>query len=240
MKWRGISPGYLTIRGIDTCAATGLCADRCPVGINTGSAIKKLRSESTSASLPIARWSADHFAGVTLHGPWGPRPQSHCREGAGRQGAGRIGERGSPSAASAPRLVAHTCRGRAATGGRKGRGAMADPAGHWRGSRRGLSAVCASRVFGQQEEAPSLPDVVQSLLNKAGCRVMCRKGIEGLCCGMPRDSRGMVEVAAAKRSELAEALWQASEQEPAGPCCSIPAPACSDCSRGRSAGPSGV
>ena len=29
---------------------------------------------------------------------------------------------------------------------------------------------------------------------------------------MPYDSKGMVEVAAAKRSELAEALWQASEQ----------------------------
>ena len=30
---------------------------------------------------------------------------------------------------------------------------------------------CASRVFGQQEK-PSLPDVVYSLLNKAGCRVI--------------------------------------------------------------------
>ncbi|MER0432630.1 (Fe-S)-binding protein, partial [Aeromonas caviae] len=71
---------------------------------------------------------------------------------------------------------------------------------------------CASRVFGQQEEAPSLPDVVQSLLNKAGCRVIVPQGIEGLCCGMPYDSKGMSEVAQAKRSELADALWQASEQ----------------------------
>ena len=30
-------------QGIDTCAATGLCAERCPVGINTGDLVKKLR-----------------------------------------------------------------------------------------------------------------------------------------------------------------------------------------------------
>ncbi len=38
--------------------------------------------------------------------------------------------------------------------------------------RAGLSAVLRQPVFGQQENAPSLPDVVLSLLNKAGCRVI--------------------------------------------------------------------
>ena len=52
-------------QGIDTCAATGLCADRCPVGINTGALIKKLRTDKYQRFVPIARWSADHFAGVT-------------------------------------------------------------------------------------------------------------------------------------------------------------------------------
>ena len=99
------------------------------------------------------------------------------------------------------------CRGRAATNGCKGRS-------HDGSSERAVVYLpsCASRVFGQQEEAPSLPDVVQSLLNKAGCRVIVPQGIEGLCCGMPYDSKGMSEVAEAKRSELADALWQASEQ----------------------------
>ncbi|WOH38152.1 FAD-linked oxidase C-terminal domain-containing protein [Thalassotalea fonticola] len=34
--------------GVDTCAATGLCAERCPVGINTGDLVRKLRSESNA------------------------------------------------------------------------------------------------------------------------------------------------------------------------------------------------
>ncbi|RZI80249.1 MAG: FAD-binding protein, partial [Pseudomonas sp.] len=33
-------------QGIDTCAATGLCAQRCPVGINTGELVKKLRGQA--------------------------------------------------------------------------------------------------------------------------------------------------------------------------------------------------
>src|SRR6185295_8899542 len=32
--------------GVDTCAADGLCATACPVGINTGDYVKQLRSES--------------------------------------------------------------------------------------------------------------------------------------------------------------------------------------------------
>ena len=81
-----------------------------------------------------------------------------------------------------------TLPARAATGGRKG------------GSNDGSieRAVvylpsCASRVFGQQEDAPSLPDVVLSLLKKAGCRVIVPVRVEGLCCGMPYDSKGMSE-----------------------------------------------
>ena len=44
--------------GIDTCAADGLCATACPVGLNTGTFIKRLRAEGTSE-----RCSKNCFAG---------------------------------------------------------------------------------------------------------------------------------------------------------------------------------
>ena len=47
--------------GIDTCAADGLCATACPVGINTGEFIKHLRAESIKDEKP-ALWIANHFA----------------------------------------------------------------------------------------------------------------------------------------------------------------------------------
>jgi D-lactate dehydrogenase len=59
--------------GIDTCAADGLCATACPVGINTGDYIKHLRADSVKDE-KLALWLVDNFAlaeksvgfGVTL------------------------------------------------------------------------------------------------------------------------------------------------------------------------------
>jgi D-lactate dehydrogenase len=59
--------------GIDTCAADGLCATACPVGINTGDYIKHLRTESIKDE-KLALWLAENFSiaeksigiGVTL------------------------------------------------------------------------------------------------------------------------------------------------------------------------------
>ncbi|MGE8395919.1 MAG: FAD-binding and (Fe-S)-binding domain-containing protein, partial [Pseudomonas sp.] len=47
-------------QGIDTCAATGLCAQRCPVGINTGELVKKLRGQAAE-HVKTADWLADNF-----------------------------------------------------------------------------------------------------------------------------------------------------------------------------------
>ncbi|MBX9712839.1 MAG: 4Fe-4S dicluster domain-containing protein, partial [Pseudomonadaceae bacterium] len=48
-------------QGIDTCAATGLCAQRCPVGINTGDLVRKLRARDAHHA-GTANWLAGHFA----------------------------------------------------------------------------------------------------------------------------------------------------------------------------------
>ncbi|MGV2836222.1 FAD-binding and (Fe-S)-binding domain-containing protein, partial [Pseudomonas shirazensis] len=53
-------------QGIDTCAATGLCAQRCPVGINTGELVKKLRGQAADHG-KTADWLAEHFQ-ATLRG----------------------------------------------------------------------------------------------------------------------------------------------------------------------------
>jgi D-lactate dehydrogenase len=51
--------------GLDTCAVDGLCASACPVGINTGDLVKRLRRESHSAKDNArALWVARHFGQV--------------------------------------------------------------------------------------------------------------------------------------------------------------------------------
>jgi D-lactate dehydrogenase len=53
-------------QGIETCAATGLCAQRCPVGINTGELVKKLRGRHATHQ-KTADWIEGNFA-KTLQG----------------------------------------------------------------------------------------------------------------------------------------------------------------------------
>jgi len=50
--------------GIDTCAATGLCADRCPVGINTGDLIRDLRNVRNNKYQGVSKKLANNFASI--------------------------------------------------------------------------------------------------------------------------------------------------------------------------------
>ncbi|PKL94203.1 MAG: 4Fe-4S ferredoxin, partial [Gammaproteobacteria bacterium HGW-Gammaproteobacteria-9] len=63
--------------GVETCAATGLCAQRCPVGINTGDLVRKLRGREASKT-GAANWLADHFATAVQ----GTRFMLHAANGA--------------------------------------------------------------------------------------------------------------------------------------------------------------
>ncbi|MCW9079727.1 MAG: FAD-binding oxidoreductase, partial [Gammaproteobacteria bacterium] len=52
--------------GEQTCAADGLCATRCPVGIDTGKMMKTLRAgKRGAAGKKVAHWVDAHMAGVT-------------------------------------------------------------------------------------------------------------------------------------------------------------------------------
>ena len=61
-----------TYAGIDTCAVDGLCATACPVGINTGDFVKRLRAESIKNEKP-ALWIAEHFGLAEKAIGWGVR-----------------------------------------------------------------------------------------------------------------------------------------------------------------------
>ena len=110
---------------LDTCATDGMCATACPVGIDTGALVKRLRAEGHGAiARAAARASAAAFGGVEalaraalmLPSPWGdlpgraaPLPDTEAREVADAVyfpscvtrvlGASRE-ERGAPSLAS--------------------------------------------------------------------------------------------------------------------------------------------
>ncbi|WP_043308826.1 FAD-binding and (Fe-S)-binding domain-containing protein [Pseudomonas sp. ML96] len=192
-------------QGVDTCAATGLCSQRCPVGINTGDLVRKLRARDAEHGRS-ADWLAAHFH-RTLQGA---RMLLHVANGARMLlGAPLLGKTSALlHKASAGRVPQWTP-------------AMPQPV-------RNLAlptfsndarprvvylAACISRAMGpafaDAEQTP-LIDKTRRLLEKAGFQVVFPEDADNLCCGQPFASKGYPEQAERKKQELVDALLKAS------------------------------
>ncbi|EST16989.1 hypothetical protein EDP1_3334 [Pseudomonas putida S610] len=192
-------------QGVDTCAATGLCAQRCPVGINTGELVKKLRAQAAEHG-KAADWLADHFktamggarlsltAANTARKLLGAPRLNRLSTALSKTSKGRV-PRWTPAMPQPVRPV------------RVGE-ASSDPR-----PRVVYLAACVSKVMGPayaDREQSSLLDKTRSLLEKAGYQVVFPDNAESLCCGQPFASKGYPEQAEHKRQELINALLHAS------------------------------
>ncbi|MBA4502617.1 FAD-binding and (Fe-S)-binding domain-containing protein [Marinobacterium marinum] len=192
-------------QGIDSCAATGLCARNCPVGINTGDLVRQLRAEQTDHPR-TANWLAEHFAkaltGVRL--TLKAADMTHRLLGAPRlqrwsQTLNRLsGERLPAWNPALPQPVK-----------------LIDPARPTNSPRPRVVYLpsCVSRTMGpsaSDTEQTPLISKTRSLLEKAGYEVVIPNPADNLCCGQPFASKGYPEQASRKRQELMDALYAAS------------------------------
>ena len=192
--------------GLDTCATCSLCSTLCPVGIDTGSLTKHLRSKQISQSdNKKADLIADNFSTVL---------------------------KGMKFALKAS-IITHSLLGtslmRGMTGGLRTLSLNKIP--KWSPSlskpitiNRNIKPIksaqkivyfpsCISRTMGQAKDANEqriLYDVILSLLAKAGYEVILPDDLENLCCGMPFSSKGYFSQAEKKSSQLEEKLKIAS------------------------------
>ncbi|EOA6602939.1 FAD-binding and (Fe-S)-binding domain-containing protein [Vibrio vulnificus] len=197
-------------QGIDTCAATGLCSDRCPVGINTGDLVKKLRTAKYQKFTPIAKWTADHFSTTTAIAKNGLRANQLASKVIGAPTVGKLtnGLR-SLTKGSTPIWYPEY-----PTANQHSLGSSAFPITATE-KKVVYMPSCASRNMGQQADAPDqrpLTEVTLSLIKKAGYEVIIPAQLSNQCCGMPYDSKGMNELATNKARQLEEVLWQASRE----------------------------
>lgn len=192
--------------GVETCAATGLCAQRCPVGINTGDLVRKLRGREASKT-GTANWLADHFSTAVQ----GTRFMLHAANGAHIiLGTKRL--------AKLSATMTNASKGRVpqwtpATPQPLQRLHLPKPAVQDERPRVVYLAACVSRAMGpaarDQEQEPLL-DKTRSLLEKAGYQVIFPEQLNDLCCGQPFASRGYAEQGERKRQEMLDALLKAS------------------------------
>lgn len=190
-------------QGIDSCAATGLCAQRCPVGINTGDLVRELRGTQASHN-GSADWLAGHFASALKGARFGLLAADTARRLLG-----------------APRLARWAQNLHQQLGTPLWTAAMPQPVQPIRWIAPSTASkprvvylpACVSRAMGpafSDVEQSSLFDKTRALLEKAGFEVVLPEGLDNLCCGQPFTSKGYAVQGEAKRDELFAALRNAS------------------------------
>jgi len=199
--------------GIDTCAATGLCAERCPVGINTGDLIRELRHRNNKSYQGVAKVLANNFASVEkiTRASLAIADFSHRLLGS----KAMIGLAGTIRKLS-PNKVPFWSKYLPKKAHYAPKNADSDTLASTSISRPKVVYMpsCASRNMGQARTAAdqrSLTQVTFSLLEKAGFEVIS-PDFTGECCGMPFDSKGMFSHASQKSNALLNKLTALSKQ----------------------------
>jgi D-lactate dehydrogenase len=191
---------------VDTCAVDGMCQTACPVDINTGSLVKRLR---TAGAGPLANgvWNAAarHWKGVTR----------------GASLALTVVNKVPAAVITPPNTAARAVLGKDTVplysaelpGGGSGR-KRPTPAGE-------VDAVyfpaCVGTMFGPAEASPGTEGrgvqySFEQLCDRAGVTLLVPEGIDGLCCGTPWSSMGMDAGRKTMREKTLAALREATRE----------------------------
>ncbi|MDV7339358.1 FAD-binding and (Fe-S)-binding domain-containing protein [Terasakiella sp. A23] len=193
-------------QGMDTCAACGLCATACPVGIETGALIKMLRGRQlSSGSGKLGEWFANNYGTAMNVTSMGLKAANFAH--------GILGSKVMGGMTGAVRKI---------SGNRIPKWTPAMPTGvsfkaqDTAGEENVVVYLpsCASRTMGPargDDKKTPLPVVTQTLLEKAGFTVRFPHGLNDLCCGQPFDSKGLKDLADGKARALEESLLKASD-----------------------------
>lgn len=199
-----------------TCAADGMCQEKCPVGINTGSLMKSLRREKfdqPSAGRGAASFVANHFNTV-VNGLVPPllNTVDVAHRVLGTNVMNYVG--GAVFGVSnhwLPLWNKYLPTGASKLQERPTAVADADP-----GTRKKVVYLptCVTRTMGPargDENTDAVHQKMNSLLDKAGYEVVYPEDLSSMCCGMLFNSRGYQDAAQAKSSQLETALHKASQ-----------------------------
>lgn len=186
--------------GIDTCAVDGMCATACPLSINTGDLVRRLRAEQ-AGRVTSAAWSG--AAKV-----WGP--------------FSRVGGIGLSAAKAVPRLATGaTIAARAVLGddtvprydsrlprGGGVRRAVPDPE-----AVAVYLPACIHTMFGPEPGSAGVRDAFWALCERAEVPIELADPA-GLCCGTPWKSKGYLAGHATVTARAADRLPQLSRGRP--------------------------
>ncbi|HWA18237.1 MAG TPA: FAD-binding and (Fe-S)-binding domain-containing protein [Devosia sp.] len=203
--------------GLATCAAGNVCAERCPVGIETGTMVMEERARRrTDRERRTAHSVAGHLVATERAMTGGVGLQALSRTIIGNAATDAIAG-GMRALVKTPR-VSHTLRpGPGAPAARKGRPLRDNPKetgfpvpiATQSANRIVYFPACPTRMFGAPKTEHDLlptPDAMLALLERAGFDVVVPDGLTGQCCGQPFESKGFPEEAKRVGNRLVEKL----------------------------------
>ena len=183
---------------VETCAVDGMCQVACPVNINTGDLVRRLRSEN-AGTLDNSAWlgAAKHWDGVTRLGA-AALTVADALPGALVTATTRIG-RAMLGDETVPLFDPELPRG----GTRRRSRSAAEPEAVY-------FAACIGTMFGPAADGIGVSDAFLALCERAGVIVSIPEGIESFCCGTPWKSKGLTSGYERMTDTVLPALLEAS------------------------------
>ncbi|MCH8563641.1 FAD-binding oxidoreductase [Nesterenkonia sp. YGD6] len=190
---------------VQSCAVDGMCETACPVFINTGDLVRRLRAETRSApDQKVWKAAARQWTSVSRAGSWALTAADHMPSVLPRAASDLarrvLGEEAFPQwTDDLPR------------------GGRARPVRQDAQAEVLWFPSCTQTLFGAAEGADpdgrrsGVGEAFQRLCDVAGVRVRTPESMPSLCCGTPWKSKGLSEGYELMRSKVAAAVWEASD-----------------------------
>lgn len=192
--------------GLDTCAVDGLCATACPVDINTGTLVKRLRRENHSQfANKVALSVAKNFKPVTMVVKMGINVATGINAVFGHKAMTKL-TKGIKKVVPAMPLWSDQIK-------------PTRNFGKYLGKTTPTSApavvyypTCISRVMGGAvNDDKNIIDTFISVSKKAGIAMMIPHDIQGTCCGQIYSSKGFKDAFSYTVNDTVSKLWEWSE-----------------------------
>ena len=187
---------------IETCAADGTCFNSCPVAIDTGKLIKAFRErEHTDREEAVALQVAKLYGAVERAARAGVR--------AGRIASNLLGDRAVAAVPDALRRRVSAELVPTWPENMPPPAPVALPATRREGAAAVYLPACINRIFGNPRgtpEAPSLPEALVAVSERAGAPLWIPPDAAGHCCSVPWSSKGYARGQRWMAAKVADAL----------------------------------
>jgi D-lactate dehydrogenase len=196
--------------GLETCAVDGLCATACPVDINTGDLIKRLRRENHSATAnKTALWVARNFKTVEWLTRAGLKTGNSINKVFGNKSMTKLTSGLKKLVPSMPLWSDHLLSP-------PGLSVLKTKVvGVNRNEKTAIVyfPACISRTMGAYKgKEKNLMETFMSICNKSGIAVNVLKDVKGSCCSQIFSSKGFADAYRFIANKIISQLWESSRE----------------------------